>query len=63
MKRLMRESYRKNKSDIYTLLAERNLQCALLLNYSGKTQISFFEADIKIKQILQRFAKDLQSHS
>jgi ribonuclease P protein component len=63
MKRLMRESYRKNKSDIYTLLAERKLQCALLLNYSGKTQISFVEADEKIKQILQRFAKDLQSHS
>ena len=63
MKRIMRESYRKNKSDIYTLLTERKLQCALLLNYSGKTQINFVEADEKIKQILQRFAKDLQSHS
>ena len=63
MKRLMRESYRKNKSDIYTLLSDRKMQCALLLHYSGKTQLTFQEADEKIKQILLRFAKDLQAHS
>jgi ribonuclease P protein component len=63
MKRLMRESYRKNKSDIYTLLTDRKIQCALLLHFSGKTQLTFIEADEKIKQILHRFAKDLQTHS
>ncbi len=63
MKRLMRESYRKNKSDIYTLLVDKKIQCALLLYYSGKTQLTFLEADEKIKQILQRFAKDLQANS
>lgn len=61
MKRLMRESYRKNKSDIYSLLAERKIQCALLLYYSGKVQLSLSETDIKIKQIVQRFAQDLQT--
>lgn len=63
MKRLMRESYRKNKSDIYTLLLDKKIQCALLLHYSGKTQLTFQEADEKIIQILNRFAKDLQTHS
>lgn len=61
MKRLMRESYRKNKADIYPLLTERNMQCALLLYYSGKKIISYSETEDKIKLILQRFAKDILS--
>ena len=61
MKRLMRESYRKNKADIYTLLTDRNMQCALLLYYSGRKIISYSETEEKIKLILQRFAKDILS--
>ncbi len=59
MKRLMRESYRRNKSDIYTLLEERKIQCAFLLHYTGKSILTFTEADEKIKLILHRFAKDI----
>ena len=58
MKRLMREVYRKNKDDIYSLLKVRNLQCALLLYYSGKNIISYTETEEKLKLILSKFAKD-----
>lgn len=58
MKRLMREVYRKNKADIYSLLKDRNLQCALLLYYSGKNIISYSETEEKLKLILSKFAKD-----
>jgi len=62
MKRLMRESFRRNKSDIYTLIAERKIKCALLLNYTGKMQLTYSETEEKITQILKRLAKDLQTH-
>ena len=45
----------KNKSDIYALLADRKMQCALLLHFSGKTQLTFQEADEKIKQIFDPY--------
>ena len=63
MKRLMRESYRKNKADLYPFLSDKNLQCALLLYYSGKELISYQETEEKIKLILQRFAKIIVSHT
>ena len=63
MKRLMRESYRKNKADIYPLIQERKIQVALLCYFSGKSIITYNETEEKLKLILQRFAKDIITHT
>lgn len=57
IKRLIRESYRKNKADIYTLLKDRNVQIAVLIVYSGKMIPDYQETEQKIQSILKRLVK------
>jgi ribonuclease P protein component len=63
IKRLMREVYRKNKFDLYTLLKNRNEQYALLLVYTGKTIPPFEEVRQKLTLTLQRFANEIEKNS
>jgi ribonuclease P protein component len=62
IRRLMRESYRKNKSSLIAFLSERNSQCAVLLVYTGKTIPSYIITEEKIKILLQRLAEDFQKY-
>jgi ribonuclease P protein component len=55
IRRLVREVYRKNKSGIYTLLRSKNIQCAILLVYSGRTVPGYAEVEKKFLLTLQRF--------
>lgn len=55
IKRLMREVYRKNKSDFHKTLTNKKMQCALLLMYTGKVVPDFAEVDRKLRLTLQRF--------
>jgi ribonuclease P protein component len=55
IKRLMREVYRKNKSGFYQTLTNKNMQCALLLMYTGKVIPDIAEVEKKLNLTLQRF--------
>src|SRR6188472_1874814 len=43
IKRLMRESYRKNKSQLYSLISDRGVNVALLLVFTGKEMVDYQE--------------------
>lgn len=57
VKRLMREVYRKNKADLYSLKSGTYSQFALLFIYSGKELPDYSITEEKIKLLLQRFAE------
>jgi ribonuclease P protein component len=54
IKRLLRESYRKNKHILYDTLAGRNENLMIILQYTGKTILTYKETEAKIILILQR---------
>jgi ribonuclease P protein component len=59
IKRLVREVYRKNKSGLYALLKSRNIQCALLVVFSGKKVPVYAEIEKKFLITLQRFEESI----
>ena len=63
IKRLMREVYRKNKSKFYETLTNKNMQCALLLMYTGKVVPDFAEVEKKLNLTLQRFEEVIERSS
>jgi ribonuclease P protein component len=63
IKRLMREVYRKNKSNFYKILTNKKMQCALLLMYTGKVVPDFAEVDRKLRLTLQRFEEAILKSS
>jgi ribonuclease P protein component len=54
IKRLIRESYRKNKEKLYHQRADRQQQLLIGLIYTAKTILSYAEIESKIILILQR---------
>lgn len=63
IKRRMREAYRKNKSSVYSLISQKNLQYAFLFVFTGKEAITYPETEEKIKIIFKRFAEDFQKNN
>lgn len=63
IKRLMREYYRQNKEEIYSLVKGKDLQVALLLVYTGKTIPGYQDVVQKMSQTLKHFVEDFQKHS
>jgi ribonuclease P protein component len=59
MKRLMRESYRKNKSDFYAFISDQKITIALLLIYTGKEVTGYTETESKTKSILTQLVQDI----
>ena len=59
IKRLIREVYRKNKSGLYALLKSRNIQCALLVVFSGRKVPLYDEVEKKFLITLQRFEETI----
>jgi ribonuclease P protein component len=55
IKRLMREGYRKQKHIVYKPLRERNLQCALMIIFTGRTLPNAAYVHGKISELLKRF--------
>ena len=55
IKRLMREVYRMNKATLHKTLTNKNMQCALLLMYTGKIVLDYNGVEKKLKLTLQRF--------
>src|SRR4051812_34653774 len=60
IKRLMRESYRKNKSTLYSLISDSDTTVALLLIFTGKEIVSHSETEIKTKTIFTQLVDDIK---
>lgn len=58
IRRLMREAYRRNKSDILLKLKEAGQNFSMILLYTGKTIAPYKEIEHKIILILQRLYKE-----
>ncbi|MFA8299175.1 MAG: ribonuclease P protein component [Hyphomicrobiales bacterium] len=57
IKRLTREAYRLNKSKLYTIISNRNLNCAISFVYIGREIHEFSFIERKMKEILNRLCK------
>jgi len=60
IKRLMRESYRTNRSDLYELLIERNKKLALFFLYRNVEAMEHAELQDKIIVALARLEKEIK---
>jgi ribonuclease P protein component len=60
IRRLMRESYRKNKTQLYPLIVEQGKNVALLFIFTGKEVVSYAETEIKTKSILSQLANEIK---
>jgi len=60
IKRLIRESYRKNKQILYNYLSENNKQCVLALVYTGNKMQDYHRIESIIIIILQRLIKEYE---
>ena len=61
IRRLVRESYRKNKYILYNAFPGRNENFIFILNYTGKTILTYKEIEAKIILILQRLTKEYEA--
>jgi len=59
IKRLMREAWRLQKSEIYKFLAEKNLKLAVMLIFTGKKKPEYKEVCEKVVATIQRLEKSL----
>ena len=59
IKRQMREVYRKNKTHLYALLTERNMQASLMLMFTGKEMPTYTELEKKFSLILIQLEEHL----
>ena len=57
-KRRMRETYRKNKTELYDFLSVQEKQCALMFIYKGGINVKSEVIDKKICALLQRLLKE-----
>lgn len=62
IKRLVKESYRKNKSDFYTFLQSRDLRCLLAFVYTSREILPYSETENKIKLTLQKLRDEIAAH-
>jgi ribonuclease P protein component len=63
IKRLMRESYRKNKSDLHAFISDQGTSVALLLIFTGRELISYPETESKIQTIHLQLVQDIKRTS
>lgn len=57
VKRLIRETYRKNKEELYIKLIDKKL--LLSLTYTSNEILTYNEMEVKIKQVLKRLTKEV----
>ena len=60
IKRLIRESFRKNNSLFYNFCTLNNIQCVFMISYNTKIILSYSEIENKIKLILQRLVMEYE---
>jgi ribonuclease P protein component len=60
VKRLMREAFRKNKTEIYAFMEENNLKYSIIFIYINKDILPYKEIEKKINSALKRFEETLK---
>ena len=60
IKRLIREAYRLNKEPFYSILQQKQKQCALAIVYTGRKIITAAEAESAIILILHRLSEEYE---
>ncbi|NWJ49336.1 MAG: ribonuclease P protein component [Bacteroidetes bacterium] len=60
IKRLIREAYRLNKDPFYSILQQKQKQCALAIVYTGRKIITATEAESAIILILCRLSEEYE---
>ncbi len=61
LKRLIREAYRLNKTELlYTFLSANNISCHLMLSYIGTEILEFNLIEIKLKKVFLRLQENLR---
>ena len=61
IKRHIRESYRRNKAELYDHLVSENLKCSLAIVFAAKSKVSYAELDAIIILALKRLVTELKS--
>lgn len=59
IKRLVKESYRKNKSEFYSFLEDRAMRCLLALVYTGREILPYKEIENKMVLTLQKLCEEM----
>lgn len=59
IKRLVKESYRKNKSGFYSFLEGRDIKCLLAFVYTGREILPYSELENKIIITLQKLCEEV----
>ncbi|MFM7662293.1 MAG: ribonuclease P protein component [Bacteroidota bacterium] len=54
IKRILRESIRKNKLNLETFLLQNNLQLAICISYSSAEEITYFELEAKVNRLMNK---------
>ncbi|HPD52683.1 MAG: ribonuclease P protein component [Bacteroidota bacterium] len=62
IKRLLREAFRKNKAELYTLLEERKQEVALLFVFTGRKLPDYRQVETQVMRCLQQLTGQLRSH-
>jgi ribonuclease P protein component len=62
LKRLIRESYRKNKQGLYAFLEQENKLCLLAIIYTGKPVLDYEEIERKIIVSLQKIEQEIKKN-
>ncbi len=60
IRRRIKESYRKNKHELYQYLQKNNLQLAIVIIYTSKKEISYSEIEKKLIISLQKIISTLE---
>jgi len=63
MKRIIRESYRKNKSQWYDYLISKNQKCVFALVFTSKILIPYNQIEATILLILQRLIQEHEKNA
>ncbi|NVO03405.1 MAG: ribonuclease P protein component [Bacteroidetes bacterium] len=63
VKRLIRESFRKNKAPLYEYCKLHEKQCIFMISYNTKIILPYSEIENKIKVILQRLVLEYEKSS
>lgn len=61
IKRLIRESYRKNKSELYSTLLNNKKQFAIAIVYCGKDDIQYSKVEDVINRIINKLINEAAS--
>lgn len=57
IRRQVREAYRLHKHQLYEFLEQKDMQCAIMVLYTGKEMATYWEIEKKIKLMIRRFIK------